>query len=210
MIDDSELFHGTYDPAKAHAYYMKMRQLKGRQAGVQKAPSGRPSGTRTSGHTGGKPNRADTKSYHAKLEAEKAALEKRLTHLRDVLKELVDAAKKRSGGDPNHKKDHHQQQSATTPAAQKSKADRNAAQKKDKPLTATQKHHKAQAAKKAYEKAHPNSLSQDIDVLQAQVKDIHTKIQKALDDARERRKTAGIDATKRPAHHKQPSGPQGR
>jgi chromosome segregation ATPase len=208
MIDDSALFHaGTYDPAKAHEYYLRNRKLKGRVSRLEDKVSSRPSSTRTtSGSAGGKPNRADTKSRQAQLRAEKEALEKRLDRLRDVLKELVDAAKKRSGGNPNKKDD----EKGKAPETQADKADRNKDQKKDKPETAAQKKEKAKKAKEAYEKEHPTSLSQDIDVLQSQVEDIQHKIKQALADARERRNKAGSDGKNRPAQDHNNSGPRGR
>lgn len=184
MIDDSALFHAkAYDPVKAHEYYLRRRKLKGRTPGSNAAASPKRTGTSLETTIGGKPNRANTKSRQAQLRAQKEALEKRLDRLREVLEELVEAAKKRSGAkDPP--KD-------AAPETKVDKADRNAAEKKDKPLTAKQKSDKAKQAKEAYEKEHPNTLSQDVDILKEQVQDIQAKIAKALTDARERSSKAG-------------------
>jgi hypothetical protein len=205
-IDDSALLHrADYDPQKAHEYYLRNRKLKGRQRGpgeplrATQAVARRPSG----GHNGGKPNRADTKSRQAELRAQKEHLEKRLERLREELKKLVDAAKARSGV---KKKEHEKDKAPETP---KDKADRNKDQKKDKPLSPAEKHKKAQKAKEAYEKEHPNSLSEDVEILQLQIKDIHAKIEKALADARERRKKAGQHDSKSGSRDNT-SGPRGR
>ena len=99
MIDDSALIHGgAYDREKAHQYYLRTRKLKGRQSGPQTAPGGHTSPQKTftpSGGSGGKPNRADTKSRQAQLQAQKDRITARLEHLREVLDKLVGDAKKR-------------------------------------------------------------------------------------------------------------------
>lgn len=188
-IDDSALFHArVYDPVKAREYYLRTRKLKGRKKGSDN-DYGRREGVQAqrilSGQgSGGKPNRANTASRRAELKAQKEALEKRLDRLRDVLKELVDAAQKRSGV----KKQESEKDKA--PETKKDKADRNKAEKKDKPETAAEKKERAKKAKEAYEKENPTSLSEDVEILKEQVKDIQSKIQKAVADAQERRDKA--------------------
>lgn len=192
VIDDSALFHYSkgYDPAKAREYYLRNRKLKGRPKGASKPSGGNDRSTAPKSSAivgaGGKPNRAKTESRQAELRAQKERLEARLDRLREVLAQLVEAAKKRSGGDPNEKDDKDK-----APETQVDKADRNKAEKKDKPETAAQKKERAKAAKEAYEKEHPNTLSTDVDILQEQVADIQDKIKDALAAARERRTTAG-------------------
>lgn len=204
-IDDSALFHGTYDPVKAREYYLRTRKLKGRRTGSS-TPSPTPS-SRSSRSPGGsgKPNRADTKSRRAQREAQKARLEARLDRLREVLEELVEAAKKRSGGDPN-KKDGKDK----APETQADKADRNKDKKKDKPETAAEKKERAKKAKEEYEKEHPNSLSTDIEILQEQVADIQAKIKKALSDAADRRKKAGKNDEQSGSKNDNSDGQRGR
>lgn len=208
-FDDSALFHGgNYDAQKAHEYYLRTRKLKGRKRSGPRAPQTRQMGAprQAQGSGGGKPNRADTKSRRAELLAQKKRLEARLDHLRKVLEELVAAAKKRSGGDPNKKKD----EKDKAPETQADKADRNKAEKDRKPLTAKQKADKARKAKEAYEKEHPNSLSTDVEVLKEQVKDIEAKIQKAVEDARRRRNTAGKKDQASGSRNNTNDGPRGR
>lgn len=209
MIDDSALFHGTYDPVKAREYYLRTRKLKGRRPTTATVVSPGRGGRRPAGasaaRAGGKPNRSKTKSRQEELRAQKEALEKRLDRLREVLEQLVDAAKKRSGGDPNKGKNDKDK----APETQADKADRNKDAKKDKPETASQKKERAKKAKEAYEKEHPNTLSQDVDILQAQVADIQDKIQSALAAARDRRKKAGMQDSRSGSKNNN-DGPRGR
>lgn len=166
-IDDSALLHGRYyDPAKARAYYLRTRQLKGRRAGGAVTPVGRArSGQGTSAHI--RPSR------RAELKAQKAALEKRLDRLREVLAERVKAAKRRSGIEvkPEPK--------TTTKEPAAKQRDKNS-----KPLTEKQKRDKREAAKKQYEKEQGTNLSQEVQQLQAQVRDIRAQIETAIKDAR--------------------------
>ncbi len=190
MIDDSALFHGTYDPVKAREYYLRTRKLKGRTKaevaakGVARAAIKKPAVK----VVGQKPNRANTKSRREELKAQRAALQKRLDHLRDVLKKKVEEAKKTSHKNaakhPAKKDD-----KATAPETPADVADRNRNEKKQR-LTASQKSAKAKAAKKAYEKEHPNTLSDDIDILREQIKDIKAKIEKVMADAKEQKNKA--------------------
>lgn len=210
MIDDSGLFHGTYDPVKAREYYLRTRKLKGRRpTSASPANPGRGGRPRTSSlvnTVGGAPNRSKTKSRRAELKAQQEALEKRLDRLREELQKLVDAAKKRSGGDPNKKKDAPEK----APETQVDKADRNKAEKKSKPETASEKKERAKAAKEAYEKEHPNTLSENVEILKEQVADIQTKIQNALAEARERRSKAGENDTKSGSKNDNSDRPRGR
>lgn len=181
MIDDSALFHGNYDPAKARAYYLRTRKLKGRTAKTDGPSSSvrgsaRPSATAVAGSSTS--NRANTKSRRAELLAQKERLEKRLDRLREVLEQLVIEAKGRSGVKKPDAKD-------AAPETQTDKADRNS-EEKAKRLSPSQKAAKAKKAKETYEKENPNSLSTNVDVLKEQVKDIQDQIQRAIADARER------------------------
>ncbi len=189
MIDDSALFHGTYDPAKARAYYLKNRRLKGRTKAAEAAEVvkglARPAAVKSAVKVvGQKPNRANTKSRRAELKAQRAALEKRLDHLRDVLKKKVAEAKKTASKTSSDK-----DAKAKAPETQADKADRNRGEKSKK-LTASQKSRKAKQAKEAYEKEHPNTLSDDIEILREQIKDVRAKIDKAIADAKEQKTKA--------------------
>jgi hypothetical protein len=173
VIDDSALIHGgVYDPVKARAYYLRTRELKGRRPTTATASSpGR--GGRRPATAPGKPNRSKTNGRQEELRAQKAALEKRLDRLREVLRELVDAAKKRSGVEDK----------SDSPAE---KAEKNKSAKKDSPLTQKEKREKAKKAAEEYEKEHSSGLSNDVAELKRQVQDIRAKIESALQDAREK------------------------
>lgn len=188
MIDDSALFHGAYDAEKARAYYLRTRKLKGRRPSTATPTSpgrgGRPAAA-TAG--GGKPNRSNTKSRRAELLAQKEALEKRLDRLREVLAKRVKEAKATSNKNaPKSKKI----EKDVAPETKTDVADRGT-DEKSKKLTSAQKSTKAKKAKDAYEKEHPNTLSSQVEVLQLQVQDIRTKIQKAISDAHPEKQDAG-------------------
>lgn len=169
-IDDSALFHrADYDPAKAREYYLRTRKLKGRQPGVQRSPG--PGRSPAVAPT--KPRRRSSAARRAEIEAQRKQLEKRLDRLKEVLRELVEAAKKRSGVD----------ESKDTP---QDKATRNEQRKKEKPLTATEKRKKAKADKERREKENKPTSEKDLADLQAQIQDIRKKIQAALEDARKK------------------------
>lgn len=170
IVDDSALLHGgVYDPAKAHAYYLRTRRLRGRRSSGAVTPIGRArSGQGASAHI--RPSR------RAELQAQKAALEKRLDRLREVLAERVKAAKARSGI-----KTKPEPKTAAEKTADKKQRDKNA-----KPLTEKQKRDKREAAKKQYEKEKGTNLSQEVQQLQAQVKDIRAQIETAIKDARQK------------------------
>lgn len=212
MIDDSELFHGTYDPAKAREYYLRTRKLKGRRpaAAIASGP-GRSARRPTSARSGGgKANRANTKSRRAELLAQKKALEKRLDRLREVLAQRVKEAKALNASNASKPK---KVEKGAAPETKADKADRNA-HEKSKKLTSSQKASKAKKAKEAYEKEHPNSLSTDVEILQEQVKDIRAKINKAVSDAaRARKQNAGktkASLVRRQPRNQPNDGPQGR
>lgn len=160
-VDDSALLTHSrvYDPVKARQYYLRTRQLKGRQAGAVQLPGHHPS------------------ARQQEIAAQRAALEKRLNRLKSVLAEKVAAAKGRSGvtlpPDPR--------QTSTEQAKEKSA--QNEASKADTPLTAQQKREKAAQAKEAYQKAHP-SPQQELVQLQRQIVDIRAQIKAAVEVAR--------------------------
>lgn len=195
--DDSALLHAKYyDPAKARAYYLRTRQLKGR---------GGPSVS--GGQVGQSRSRAgvvavrgaSNEARRNELAAQKAALNKRLDRLKKVLEELVNAAKARSGVKDKSDSD-------TDP---KETAAKNESKKKGTPLTAKQKREKADKARKEYEKTKGSGPSQDIAVLQAQVQDIRAKIETAIKQAREK-SAAGAQEVATSAQSKPKTASKGR
>ena len=175
-----ELFHaGVYDPVKRRQQYLRTRQLKGRQGmGGDLSP---PSNSRVSGTS----NAQMRPSRQKELLAQKAALEKRLDVLRDVLAQKVKAAKARSGAAPSSA----EKKEAADKAA-KAKGGKDGAP--DKPLTAAEKAKKRKDSAEQYEKEKGMSLSKEVQELQEQIKDIRTRIEEAIADSRKKTSTSTI------------------
>lgn len=171
MIDDSVLLHGgTYDPAKARAYYLRTRKLKGRKPGSNAELGARRAGAQ------GASNSILRDSRREELKRQQAALNQRLDRLRAVLEELVDAAQKRSGV-----KDKPEPKAAASKDAAKGKKGKAGS---EKPLTEKQKADKRKASKEQYEKENGTGLATEVRQLHAQVKDIRAKIERAQKNAR--------------------------
>lgn len=188
--DDSALFHmrDGYDPQKARDYYLRTRKLKGRRKASAVSPSTNANvaerlGTKRPGAAKpapkGKPklSAAGKRRLRAKAEARVDALEARLDKLRDVLDQLVEAAKARSGVDPKE---------------DKAKADKNTAEKDRKPQTAAEKREAAKKAKDKYEEenAGPSAKAK---ALESKIADVQEKIKKAQADLAQ----AGVEARAR-------------
>lgn len=165
-----------YDPVKAHEYYLRTRQLKGRQAGAEQLTIGRTS--KAAPLPAKKP--AKSKKQTA-FEAQIAALQGRLEKLRTVLAELTKQAQARSGVTP------------TAPA-----------KSGDKPTKQTSKQ-KAAAAKKAkaYYEKHKNDKktpSQQVKELETKIKAIQAKIKKMKAEIaaadKKKHKTGSVGASK--------------
>jgi len=120
----ADLLHGFYDPAKAHAYYLRTRKLKGRNKGSAKpaaAGLGRPAG--------------DSRARARK----KQELAQRIGNLEKKLQKLEALIRK---------KETEAKQAARKGAADKRKAAKEAA----KPDTAAEKAEKARDSKKYRDK----------------------------------------------------------
>ncbi len=180
-FDDSALIHGgVYDPAKAREYYLRTRQLKGRPAASVKSST-----TPRRSSSGNSPRPKASFSQREELEARKAALEKRLDRLREVLASLVDAAKKRSGIDKPKTKD------ASSPETKDTKETKSKSSKTDKPLTEADKREK----REDYRKEQGATLSKDVQQLKSQVRDIQGMIKKAMADAQRKQSSKPNDQT---------------
>lgn len=158
-----------YDPTKRREYYLRNRKLKGRKRGR----GDRPTGGRPTGRP--QPPRKKAGQTPAEIEARKVALEKKLERLKEVLRELVDAAKARSGVEPKRDKE------ASTPEPTSSK--------KDSKLTAAQKRKKAAEARKDYEPEKQSapttkSLEADIAKVREQIASARAKLRASIDRSR--------------------------
>lgn len=177
-FDDSILLHYAegYDPVKAREYYLRTRKLKGRRSGGSDVPPARkpsggqsPSNSQRRSSSGSKKPSKPSASRRKELLAQKAALEKRLDRLRDVLAQLVDAAKKRSGVETKERENKNSPESSTP----------------DKPLTKAEKREKAKAAREAYEPE--PTVNQEVKQLQEQIRSVLDQIKAAAADAQRQR-----------------------
>ena len=161
-FDDSFLLHKQpYNAAKAHEYYLRTRQLKGRKKGQAQQTAAQRAKAKAA---------AEAKRKKA-VQAEVTKLKARLERLQEELRKLVAAAKARSGV-------------KETPTET---ASRNESSKSNKPLTAKQKAAKAKSAKENYEKnKKKQSPDDELKEVRAEIKAIREKIKKALEDAKKK------------------------
>jgi hypothetical protein len=179
FLEDFFAHAQPYDAAKRREYYLRTRKLKGRGGG---------GGTQAPSNTGvvGPNTRARQRREAAKVEAEK--LRQRLDRLKEVLAELVDAAKARSGAEPDKDKPAKEEKS------------------KDRKLTPKEKKEAAERAKESREKnPEKTSPSKEVEELRAQIDDIRVKIKVAMERAQkqtqrraQRKRTASNRTFERP------------
>lgn len=179
VIDELVLQH-AYDPQKRHEYYLRTRQLKGRQKGQQDQTSGRTSSARVS----------TIKKHHQQpdMQTSVEALRRRLESLKRVLAELVKKAKARSGVET--KSSSSSSKSSSSKSGGGSKSDR-------KPLTAKQKE-EARKRSKDWRDKHKQTKSptNEIASLKKQIKEIEAKIQAALEKDRQRQHASSMSNQK--------------
>lgn len=195
---DEILEHGEeYDPIKAREYYLRTRKLKGRQKGsVDLAGSRRPGGSTVSALPRKKKAVSPALQRRRETQARINALNERLEALRKVLRELVEAAKARSGVETPKPKD------------SKSKAPvKKATSAGSEKLTAAQKKEAAKKAKERYEKEKDKnvSLTDQEKTVQAQVEAVKKKIVQARKDLR-----ASIERANKRQTSKNPAAPSRR
>jgi len=193
LSDLSELSHADdYDPVKRREYYLKNRQLKGRQPSandnneITKRPSNEsPAQEKKPASNEDEERKARAEKLRNEASARVKELQQKLKRLKQVLKELVDQAKKLSGDDETNEEEE------ALKKAEKAAEDA-------KPLTAKEKREAADRAKKAYQeqkKKGPVTQDQKTQQLQSQIKSAEKRIAAArgkleaiVEDAR--RKTA--------------------
>lgn len=189
--DDSALFHSgrRYDPVKAREYYLRTRNLKGRKKGSSEvAPAGgRPAATEVQSGRSESPNdaaRLRRQSRQKQIEAEREALQQRLDHLREVLSELVKAAKSR-GGSSSKTSESKAESNNSKDTSSKSGSKKSG---KSDPKTAAEKNEAAKKAREHYEKTKPKGMSaeQEIVALEKKIADIRSRIEAAIVRAKSR------------------------
>lgn len=156
-----------YNPVKAHEYYLRTRELKGRQPGATVARTGfKPSATKPVAAVKRAPSAGEIAAARGQ------ALHMRLDSLKILLRELL-----RNAHDKNAKKD---------PAAKKDSADKTATgaasgKKQDrKPLMAAEKADKAAKAKEAYRKDHPQTNADQIKAVRAEIHKIEQQLRESV------------------------------
>ena len=175
----------TYDPVKAHEYYMRTRVLKGRPSGSVDLPSPESNGfhgTPAKGLAGQsrlppKPDRGQLEK-HARDRTE--ILKSRIAHLKAILERLVAEAKRRSGVETPEKK----------PSSNGSSPAKEPASSKPSQTTAKER----QQSKKYYEEhkkpAEPSKpptdkeLQKQIEQLTEKIRKIRRQLKQAVSDAR--------------------------
>lgn len=174
MVDVAELLHGqAYDPVKAHAYYERTKRLKGRTPGALVRPSV------GSGPRQAAPHRAGP-AHSQSHDAQRAALEARIEHLKEVLRAKVAEAKQRSGvKEPSSSSS---SSSSSKSGGSKKSSSSTKSDSSSENLTPSQRNEKNRKAREAYKKEKPPSISE----LQAQIKSIRRQIQAAIEQSRKR------------------------
>lgn len=142
----------VYDPVKAHEYYLRTRELKGRTKGSEVDTVKRFASVQISTEIVAARKAAALKHRKAQ-EAKVVQLKSRLEKPKKILKKLVEEAKKR-GGDSKL---------STSPAPTSSKI------KADKPLTAKEKVDATRKAEEYRDKNKDQTPDQETKVIQEQI-----------------------------------------
>lgn len=170
---EDELIHATvYDPAKAHEYYLRRRQLKGRRSAGADDISSRSGGHGDQGGTGGSSNSLLRDSRSKDLDARIETLRGKVDQLRELIRLRVDKAKERAGVDKPEDKE-----SKTKKTADKKEAD-SKDKSKDKPLTEKQKADKRKASKEQYDKENGTSKAHEVEALVSTIKQLRERLAK--------------------------------
>lgn len=174
-----------YDPAKAREYYLRTRELKGRQPGIGPEPTSNrgPAAIRPTVVRKPVAKRPSTAAkQRAATKARIASLKVKLEKLRGLLKKLQDEANKRSGVDPK---------------ANDKKSGAATGSKSNNKLTAAQRRDAAKRSKENYEKnkEKKTTLTSEEKALQEKVKDVEQKIIKAKKDLKDKVEAARRKST---------------
>lgn len=175
-----ELFH-IYDAEKAHEYYLRTRQLKGREPAAAITPTAQKTGSvKTTVQKPGsssikvQPVKMTPEQRRAQISAQVDALRAKLAQLKEVLAQLVQEAKARSGVEPIA-------EIASKPTRTTGTSDRK--------LTPEQQAEAAQRAKEWREANPDKAMDQEAAKLDKQIK----SIQKKIEEMREKLKTVIAD-----------------
>lgn len=179
------IHEADYDPTKRREYYLRTRELKGRQPGVGRPQSptvrpgvGRPPSPATRPGRATLPTKAvqgqvKPKSKSEEIEARVAELKARLERLREVLRELVKQAQIRAGVDPAE---------AVQPGTPSTKPTKKPEKTPEK-LTPEQQAAKEKADAEYYEKNKDKILADQVKDLDTKIKAVQAKIQQLREQA---------------------------
>jgi septal ring factor EnvC (AmiA/AmiB activator) len=191
--EDFVLIHAdrVYDPVKAHEYYMRTRQLKGRKPGAAESVA---SDRRTANFGGARKVKGNSPvktpaQRQMEIEARVDALKVRLKKLREVLATLVEQAQRRSGIEPQKKT------SATTGKDARSK-DLSPAEKK-----------KAAERSKEYREKNDPGLSDQEESLRKSIQRVEQQIAKAREELKSSIERARMTVSKPSAGPARPPKP---
>lgn len=181
----SEIQH-AYDPVKAREYYLRTRELKGRQSGTaipagQKPRSSAVIDTRSANNSR-ESQSARNKRRREAAERRVAELKAKLERLETLLDTLVKQAKARSGVEPTRES--------------KSPAQKQSAAKGKSPQTAKEKRDAAKRAKESYEKNKKLSPNKEAENLEADIEAVREKIRKIRADLKATVKKSRTQSTK--------------
>lgn len=177
MIDDSALLSHArvYDPAKARAYYLRTRELKGRRRSAQVTSVPKPA------------RDLSQKGREERLDA----LKNRLSVLRDLLQQRVEEAQMRSGvaDNSNEKRKKAGSDNDKTSPADKKDSGKGGSEHR----TAAEKREDAKRAKENREKKNTSpeksepSVLQEIEAVKKQIREVEAKLRDAIQRARQQR-----------------------
>jgi hypothetical protein len=177
LFDGTILMHGKvpYDPVKAHEYYIRTRQLKGREKG-RSSPVGRPSISRSPTFTV-KTGRGNVRLTGRQLAEQKAYAAKRVNDIKNRLSELNVKLRKAMAA-AETKKDKTKRESKKAPtAAEKSKAARESEQYREKHKTKLATKRKATSGKTS---AKSKSEADPVAELENKINQVKTRLTAAV------------------------------
>jgi hypothetical protein len=178
-----------YDPVKAHEYYLRTRQLKGRRPGAQMQPNSSPRNG-SNGSTAPQkrqparnPQRPNRQQLQSQADQRTDALKVRIARLKAVLERLVAEAKQRSGVKTPQKKDAHK-----TPESQKKPAAKqphhHLTQKEKEAKKKYDEQHKKPAHQKPPQEKTDQELKDEIDQLRGKIEAVRQQLKAAVKNAR--------------------------
>lgn len=196
LPDGSVLMHGTtpYDPRKAHEYYLRNRELKGRKKGTQKPTMGLKSaakptmGVKKAPATYSVTVRGRTANLSAQqLKEQKAYAAKRVASIKTKLDKLNAELKKRMAAAKEKARESEKEAKKPDSAAEKAQSARDAAKYRDKnqQKIANQRKKAASEEKASASDSKPGSDKSDgIEELKAAIAGVQKSLAAAVDKQR--------------------------